>query len=306
MKTYLITGVTGFLGSKLAMSLLNSNCKVVGIGRSEKHPDILECSEHKHFQYIRGEISDSILAKLNNIEISGIFHLASQLPNKPYLNYEDYYRGNVSSTLHLIKYFKDKKIDFFTYTSTGSVFGKNKNDTIDESSVPEPTNYYGLTKYIAEKALEIESVNFQTNVIVIRFQSIFGKGDRYGIVSSLYKQFKRNEDVELYSKGNVFRNLISVEDAIEILESIVQRHKDLSKFELFHAGGKNSIKTLDIALLIKKNLQSNSNIVLSDKKSIYDWDVFVNISKAQKKLNFQPHSIEEGINKYLNQLKIEV
>ena len=306
METYLITGVTGFLGSKLAIQLLNNNHKVIGISRSENHSNILECFSHKNFQYIKGEISDSTLEKLNGVEIKGVFHLASQQPNRSDLTYEDYYVGNVLSTLHLIKYFKEKKIDFFIYTSTISVFGKNKNGSIDEDSIPEPINFYGLTKYLAEKILAIESVNWSTPIVVVRLQSIYGKGDGYGIINTFYKQFKNNEDIELYSKGNIFRNLILVEDVIEILKSIIEKHKYLNKFELFHAASKNSLKTLDIALLIKEFLQSSSTITLSDKKYIYDWDVFVNISKAQKKLNFQPHSLEGGINKYLKQLEIEV
>jgi UDP-glucose 4-epimerase len=304
--TFLINGVSGFVGSSLAMQLLKDNHRVIGIARRADFCNKEQLSESKNFSFIQGEISLELLKKLDDVNIKGVYHLASQQPGNPNLQYADFYKGNVSTTLNLLQYFKQKPIDFFCYTSTISVFGKNKKKTINEDEIPEPVNNYGLTKYISEKILEIEAVNFPGKVLVVRLQSVFGKNDGYGIVNTFYKQFKNNENVELFSNGEIYRNLILLEDSVDILARVINNYHSLGKYEIFQAASNNSLKTSEIASIIKKYLNSESEIVPLDKKYIYDWDIFVDISKAKERLGFEPKSLESAILYCLKQYENEL
>lgn len=301
MKIYLITGVAGFLGSRLANDLLSAGHKVIGIGRSEKLERLTEILLNENFTYLKGSISVQLLSQLEGITFSGIFHLASQQPSSSQVDYQTYYQSNVETTRILIEFFKHRTLDFFIYASTVSVFGKKRDNVIDENSIPEPTNYYSLTKYMSENILRIESEKLKCKVIVIRFQSIFGKDDGYGIVHTFYTKLKKNEDVELFSKGMISRNLIHIDDAVQIMLKCAEKYSTMENFELFNAASIKSVKTYDIASLIKKIILSNSNIICSDKKYIFDWDVFVNISKAKAKLDFLPASMEDRICQYIKQ-----
>jgi nucleoside-diphosphate-sugar epimerase len=306
MDTFLITGVSGFVGSSLAIQLLKDNHCVIGIARRADFCNKEQLSESKNFSFIQGEISLELLKKLDDVNIKGVYHLASQQPGNPNLQYADFYKGNVLTTLNLIQYFKQKPIDFFCYTSTISVFGKNKKKTINESEIPEPVNNYGLTKYISEKILEIGSVNFPGKVLIVRLQSVFGKNDGYGVVNTFYKQFKNNENVELFSKGEIYRNLIQLEDSVDILVRVINNYNSLDKYEIFQAASSNSLRTSEIASIIKKYLNSESEIVPLDKKYIYDWDIFVDISKAKERLGFEPRSLESAILYCLKQYENEL
>jgi nucleoside-diphosphate-sugar epimerase len=302
-QTFLITGVTGFLGSALANKLLQNGYKVVGIGRSE---DTKGLEKHHNFRYFRGEISSDNLSKLNDYNLNGIFHLASLQPSKSDYTYDDYHKNNVLSTTILINYFKNKPLSFFVYTSTISVFGEKKFEPIDENSFPQPTNFYGLTKYISEKILSIESNEMNTKVVILRLQSIFGKNDGYGIIHTFYDRFKKNLDVELYSNGIIHRNLISLSDTLEVLKSIIDKHSQLNKFEIFHVASSNSLRTLDIAKIIKDYLSSKSKIICLEKKYIYDWDIHINLFKLNKVLNFYPKSLQDSIILYLKEKSNEL
>ena len=306
MDTFLITGVSGFVGSSLAIQLLKDNHCVIGIARRADFCNKEQLSESKNFSFIQGEISLELLKKLDDVNIKGVYHLASQQPGNPNLQYADFYKGNVLTTLNLLQYFKQKPIDFFCYTSTISVFGKNKKRTINESEIPEPGNNYGLTKYISEKILEIEAVNFPGKFLVVRLQSVFGKNDGYGIVNTYYKQFKNNENVELVSNGEIYRNLILLEDSVDILARVINNYQSLNKYEIFQAASNNSLRTREIASIIKKYLNSESEIVPLDKKYIYDWDIFVDISKAKERLGFEPRSLESAILYCLKQYENEL
>ena len=304
MKYFLITGVNGFIGRKLALSLLKKGHKVIGIGRAEV--SCLAEIKVENFIYLQGDLSAFMLKKLDHLAICGLYHLASLQPGKPDLTYDNFYQSNVVTTLNLLNYFREKPLDFFLYTSTISVFGSRVNGIINESSIPRPSDNYGLTKLISEKVLEFESCKQNCKVIILRLQSVFGKNDGYGIINTFYEMLSVNSDIEIFSRGSIHRNLILVEDVLEILLIAISKHKILKDFEIFQVASNNSLKTIEIAEIIKRRLSSKGDLILSDKKFVFDWDVFVDVSKAKSLLNFNPNNLQDAIKIYIDQKKNEI
>ena len=301
MKTYLITGVNGYIGNDLALNLLREGNIVIGVGRLT-FPKLY--ISNKNFIYINADLTDlGFISKIDKFEFNGVFHLASQQPSNKNITYDDFYRSNVLSTIILLKYFNKKNLDFFLYTSTISVFGNNNNELIDENTKPNPINYYGLTKYIAESILQIESINFDSKLIICRLQSVFGKDDGYGIVYTFYEALKKNEDIEIFSNGTISRNLILLDDVIKALMTISKNFNNIKNFEIFNIASNNSMKTVEIASLIKQHLQSNSIINCVDKKYMFDWDIFVSNKKITNFFNIEFSSMEDAIISYLKQKK---
>ena len=301
MKTYLITGVNGYIGNNLALNLLGEGNIVIGVGRLEA-PKLN--SSNKNFIYINSDLTDiGFISKIDKFKFNGIFHLASQQPSNKIITYDDYYRSNVLSTIILLNYFNKKKIDFFLYTSTISIFGNNSNEVIDESTKPNPINYYGLTKYIAESILQIESINFDSKLIICRLQSVFGKDDGYGIVNTFYEALVKNECIEIYSNGTISRNLLLINDVVKVLITISKDFSKVENFEIFNIASSNSMKTVEIANFIKNHLQSNSKINCVEKKYMFDWDVFVSNKKVTNFFNIELSSMEDAIFSYLKQKK---
>jgi nucleoside-diphosphate-sugar epimerase len=297
LKTYLITGVNGYIGKDLALNLLREDNIVIGVGRLETPK--LHVS-NKNFIYLNLDLTDlDFISQIDKFEFNGVFHLASQQPSNKNITYDDFYRSNVLTTIILSNYFNKKKLDFFLYTSTVSVFGNN-NEIIYENTKPNPLNYYGLTKYIAESILQIESINFESKLIICRLQSVFGKDDGYGIVYTFYEALKKNEEIEIFSNGTISRNLILLDDVIKALVTISKNFNKVENFEIFNIASSNSMKTVEIASLIKHHLQSNSIINCVDKKYMFDWDVFVSNKKFTNYFNIELSSMEDAIFSYIN------
>jgi len=302
METILITGVSGFVGSFLTKFLLNKQFQVIGISRSEGFLDE-DVLNNKNFLFIKEDLKDLLVDKLKDKNIKVIFHLASKLPVGKQ-DYNLFYSSNVEPTLKVVEIAKKLKIQQIIYTSTLSVFGKARN-IFNENTIPEPSNYYGLTKYISEKILEIEAKKLDCQISCVRFPSIFGKNHLGGIVYTFYQLAKNDENIEVYSKGQRYRNLIYINNVIELLYQIYQKGEKLNNYEIFMAGSSNSLKIIDIANFIVKEINSHSKIIPVDKFPPSDFDVFIDISKAQKILNFQPMSIEEGLRKYIKDMENE-
>jgi nucleoside-diphosphate-sugar epimerase len=306
MKKYLVTGVTGFLGKKLANELLLSGHYVIGIGRKSSHQLPKELLENMSFSYFQLSLTNDDISVFDSIKIDGVYHLASRILSEDINDFKKINDDNVYATFNLLNYFKNRTLDFFVYTSTNSIFSNSLETPINEQTVPNPGNYYGLTKYFAEQLIFMESKKMNTKCIVFRFSSIFGKDDNFGLVNALTKSAKLNQKIELYSNYNKFRSLIPDIDVLTVLVSVTKKYKNLGPFELFEIGGSESLTTLEIVNLIKQELNSMSEIELSNKITQFDWDIFVDSSLAKHKLGFRPSPLKESIIFYLNQSKNEL
>ncbi|MDD3324216.1 MAG: NAD(P)-dependent oxidoreductase [Sulfurospirillaceae bacterium] len=299
MKVVLVFGATGFLGSNLIRYLLSKNLKVV-VYKHINLDNILNLGSDDLI------IIDSFDENLSQVyQIDTIYHLASKVFSE-FPEYKDFYETNVELTRKIINYAKFLKINQFVYISTGSIFSrKDPASVFDETTCPNPKNYYGLTKYIAEKLVEIEFEKTDIKTCIVRFPSIFGVNSRGGIVETFYTLAKENKPIEVYSNGQKLRNLIYVESAAEMLYLLYKNQENLSKNEIFMAGSEDSLKLIDVARLVVSLTNSGSVVVPVDKFPPSDFDVMIDTTKAQKILGFQPLKIQFGLKRYIKDMENE-
>ena len=303
MNFLLVTGATGFLGSLLVEKLLQDEHRVVGIGRRKKgflSDDVLN---NKNFIFVQADINGQLKHYLSKYKIDGIFHLASCQPSSKVLNYDDFYKGNVATTRQIIEFIKNRRIKFLVYTSTTSVNAKSTKKYLDENSFSYPTTYYSLTKYIAEKLLEIELASLGIKVIIIKYPSIFGKNHVNGLIHTYYKILKSGKDLKIFNNGNIYRSFIYEKDAVQILINAASNIDRLKKFDLFFAGSKDSIKLIKLAEILKRLLGSESRLLVSSKKTSIKENILIDITKAQKILHFDPMTVERGLKKYIAEVE---
>ncbi|MBN1914128.1 MAG: NAD(P)-dependent oxidoreductase [Candidatus Omnitrophica bacterium] len=309
MPNLLITGVTGFLGSVLAERLLGSGFKVIGVDRREKGFLSPRVFGHKDFSFFKVDINRKgrLSACLRQNKIKAIFHLASRQPSSREISYEDYYNGNVLSAFNVARAAGENRVELLVFTSTVSVYGSLPGGgAIDIGTHPEPLNYYGLSKYMAEKILEIGLNGTQAKLAIVRFSSLYGKNHLGGLVHTFYQSAIRNEPINVFSMGRRYKNLLHVYDAGAILERIFKNRRKLSRRELFLAGSRNSLKMKDIALLLKGLTGSQSPVILDSRGAPYDHDILLDISRAKRVLGFKPMSIEEGLRLYVKEMRNEI
>jgi len=299
MKTVLVFGGTGFLGHVLVQYLLSKNLKVIVY----KHKSYGYLSETKDDNLIFIDSFDSEVL-LNNV-VDVVYHLASRqtLGNPTYI---EFYQNNVELTKRIIDLIKNLNITHFIYVSTTTVFSKKDNDNIlNEKTCPNPKNHYGLTKYIAEKLVEMELEKTNVKTSIIRFPSIFGVNSGGGIVETFYTLAKENKPIEVFSNGQRLRNLIYVNSAVEILYLVYKNRENLAQNEIFMAGSEDSLTLVEIAKLVIDFIKSSSVVILVDKFTPSDFDVIIDTTKAQKMLSFKPLKIEDGLRKYIKDMENE-
>ena len=291
----LVLGGTGVIGSELVKHLIFQKKKVyVFIHQNKGFLDNLD-DENLCF------INKLDVSEMKSNRISIIYDLASSIKTN---DFSGYIESNIIFTKDVIEIAKELQIEQFIYTSTGSIFSRvNKENVFDENSTPTPQSYYGLTKFFSEKMLEIEFSSSNIQVSVVRFPSVFGGNSEQSIVDVFYDSAINNQNIEVYSEGERYRNLLHISSAVEFLILLTENRDILNPYEIFMLGSNDSMKMADISNLIIQLTGSSSKTILVNKYPPSDFDVFINITKAEKTLGFKTYSIKEGIMKYIKERK---
>jgi UDP-glucuronate 4-epimerase len=155
MKTYLITGCAGFIGSHVCEKLLNQGVKVVGIDNFDDYYDLSikkrnlsSFTAHPDFSFYEMDITDS--ASWNNIDekVDVVIHLAAKVGVRPSIDDAyGYLQTNVYGTQNLLDWMVKNQLKKIVFASSSSVYGNNKKIPFhEEDSVDFPIYPYAYTK----------------------------------------------------------------------------------------------------------------------------------------------------------------
>lgn len=172
MKKILITGATGFLGSRLVeiMSTIKG-LEILATGRILKTQNI---SKKSNLKYILGNLEDTKFVDSLVKGVDTIIHtaaLSSQMGNP-----KDFQRANVEATKHLLKAAKANKIKKFIFISSPSVYFRFKHqlELKESDTLPKPVNSYAYSKREAEKLVQSSKIPY----IILRPRALIGRGDK--------------------------------------------------------------------------------------------------------------------------------
>ena len=285
MKRILITGATGFIGNSLVERLIKMGYEVIPVGRTLKPWS----SDFIKKNLIKLDLTSNNLPDFGEIDCACL--LGSIQPFKEN-KWDKYYGVNAKQVFH----FLNKKIDQLIYISTTTVNAVN--------GVPNPLNYYGLSKALGERLLHINKDHFEQSS-VLRFPSVMGVNHHGGIINDLKVWAEIDEEIILYDGGRKLRNIVHVNDAVSAIIRIIETIKKLSQYEVFEVGSKHSISLKEISESLIHFMGKDTKITLSDKSS-NSKDIFVDNSNAISKLGYTPKTIEDGIKQYLKECNNEL
>lgn len=288
MQTILITGHTGFIGSKLTHHLESNGYRVIGISNNKKKSNLKQ---------IRKDITKLSPSDIKD-DISHVFHLAA-LTDVDYCqkNPQKCFEINVMGTQRILEIAKKKQAKFI-FLSSSHVFGKPKKIPIKEDDPKKPLSVYGGSKLSGEILCEIYSKNFRMDVTIVRLFSVFGMKDKGNdVISKIIYQLKHENTVKL---GNTFpkRDFIHVDDVITALSVVM---KKTNGFNSYNIGTGTSHSILQICNLLAK--LCHKKILVQSVKGISRNNDIKNIladSSKIEKLGWKPKiSLNDGLKNLL-------
>lgn len=225
MKKILITGANGFVGSHLVDYLLGKNYQIVATVR--KLDPSLDL-ESKNIHWVEtGEISPQTdwANILKGIEV--IVHLAQRahVMNENAANPEEIFkRINVDSLQQLATQATKAGVKKFIFLSSIKVNGEfTREKPFNENDIPNPTDFYGISKLDAEKLLLDLAEKLSMRVVIIRPPLVYGKGVP-GNFKSLVRLLKKGIFIPFGSIYNK-RSLVGVTNLCDFVESCILNPK---------------------------------------------------------------------------------
>jgi len=169
----LVTGGTGFTGSRLVEYLIDKGHNVTALDNQKGL--LYDYLIKKGANIILGSVTDREMVKKSLDGVEGVFHLAAAFRqiNVPKKTYWDV---NVEGTRILCEEAIKKPLKKFVYCSTQGVHGDIKNPPGSENSPIVPVDYYQYTKYESEKVVK-EFAAKGLKSVIIRPTAIYGPGD---------------------------------------------------------------------------------------------------------------------------------
>lgn len=206
----LVTGATGFIGSRLALRAHQLGIDVLATGRAELH---VEAERLRELQSAGVRVEVGMLQDLALVDrlLQGrdtVIHLAAaqheaEMP-------EAYFRTvNVDVVRTLLAACRDHDVRRFVYGSTIGVYGDASDSLLDEDSPVRPENVYTRTKLEAESLLRAFGSHLQT--CIVRIAETYGPSDRR--LLKLFRSIARGHFFMIGS-GNNRRQCIHVDDLV--------------------------------------------------------------------------------------------
>ena len=260
MKTVLVTGVAGFIGSKVADELINQGYRVVGVdnlstGRIEVVPSGVIFIEKDTF-------SLDLIDEISRYEIEAIFHIAGQSSAEvSYKNPVYDMKSNVESTLLLLNFCVEKNIQHFIFASSATVYGEQESPLLlTEDIRPEPVSFYAIGKLASERYLKLYSKEYGITTTALRLFNVYGPGQNLenldqGMVSIFLAQALRNKRVLVKGDSNRFRDFVFIDDVVKIFVETLGLKKGSNNIFNVCTGVKTTV--LEVIDNIKLNIGEN-------------------------------------------------
>ena len=334
MKTYLITGASGFIGSHLVTKLLSEGNKVINVDNFNDYYDIkinnvleslgmekdisLELNklkekiekETKNYTLeivdIRDKSEIARVFKENKIDV--VVHLAAMAGVRPSIQdpllYEEV---NVRGTMNILELMKKNNIRKFICASSSSVYGNNlKVPFSEEDNVDRTISPYAATKKSCEVLAYTYFYLYNIDTIILRFFTVYGPRQRPDLaIHKFTKMILNGDKIPFYGDGSTQRDYTYIEDIIDgIIKAIIFIEKNSKTYEIFNLGESETISLKRMVETIEKELGIKA---ILDIQPMQEGDVnktFADISKAKEMLKYNPKiRFDEGIKKFIKWYK---
>jgi UDP-glucuronate 4-epimerase len=231
----LVTGAAGFIGSHVALKLLERGEHVVGFDNLNDYYDVAlkrarleRLAENSHFRFIQGDVADiTATARLFDGEnITRVVHLAAQAGVRYSLtNPHAYIQSNLVGFTNILEGCRHRKVEHLVYASSSSVYGGNQKLPFSEhDSVDHPVSLYAATKKANELMAHTYSHLFRLPTTGLRFFTVYGPWGRPDMALFLFtKAILEGRTIEVFNNGKMRRDFTYIDDIVEGVIRVLDR-----------------------------------------------------------------------------------
>lgn len=228
-KTWLVTGVAGFIGSNLLETLLRLDQRVVGLDNFatghqrnlDEVQQLVSPEQWARFRFIEGDIRNLDDCRIACKGVDYVLHQAA-LGSVP-RSLKDPITSNATNVdgfLNMLVAARDAEVKSFVYAASSSTYGDHPGLPKVEDVIGKPLSPYAVTKYVNELYADVFARSYGFTTIGLRYFNVFGKrqdpnGAYAAVIPKWTAAMIAGEDVFINGDGETSRDFCFVDNAVQ-------------------------------------------------------------------------------------------
>ena len=329
MKTILVTGAAGFIGSNLVKAIYKqlTGAQVVGIDNMNDYYDVrlkeerlAQLQQLPGFTFIKGNIADKALIEdtFQQWKPQIVVNLAAQAGVRYSITNPDaYIEANLIGFYNILEACRHHEVEHLVYASSSSVYGSNKKVPYStDDKVDNPVSLYAATKKSNELMAHAYSKLYNIPSTGLRFFTVYGPAGRpdmayFGFTNKLVK----GEKIQIFNYGHCKRDFTYVDDIVEGVIRVMMKAPEkkagedglpIPPYAVYNIGNSNPENLLDFVQILQEELIA-AKVLPTD----YDFEAhkelvpmqagdvpvtFADTSALEKKFGFRPSTpLRDGL-----------
>ncbi len=300
MKTFLVTGGAGFIGSNYIRYVLQKykDVRIINLDKltyAGNLDNLRDLENDPRYRFIKGDICDEELVNRLMPEVNVAVNFAAESHvDRSIGRPEDFIKTDIFGAFALLEAARKNHIQRFIQISTDEVYGSIENGSFKETDALMPSSPYSASKTGADRLAYSYFVTYHLPVQITRCSNNFGP---YHYPEKLIPLFvtnaMENKKLPIYGDGQNVRDWIYVIDHCDAIDYVYQ-HGEIG--EVYNIGGGNEYTNLEITEYILKKLEKPKRLMsfVPDRKG-HDRRYSLDSSKLLD-LGWKPkHDFEEAL-----------
>ncbi|UCD92583.1 MAG: dTDP-glucose 4,6-dehydratase [Methanobacteriota archaeon] len=295
MKSVLVTGGAGFIGSNFVHHLLEKHDYSVTIldkltyaGNMDNLKDVIE---DERVTFVKGDVCDPAAVGDCVREADCVVHFAAETHvDRSILDAGVFVQTDVFGTFVMLEAARKRGISKFLHISTDEVYGEAGAGPSKETDPLMPKSPYAASKAGADRLAYSYYVTYGVPVVITRCTNNYGPYQHPEKLIPLFvTNAMKDKELPVYGTGENTRDWINVRDHCEVLDTLM--HKDGLEGEVFNVGSGVEKSVLDIAGSILAELDKPESLLkhVEDRKGHVVRHA-VSTSKIRERLGWEPRS----------------
>jgi len=316
-KTWLITGVAGFIGSNLLETLLKLDQTVVGLDNfatGHQHnldevQGLVTEQQWQRFKFIEGDIRN--LDDCNKA-VSGVDYVLHQAAlgsvprsiNDPITTNQ----ANINGFLNMLMVSKDEEVKSFTYAASSSTYGDHPALPKQEDVIGNPLSPYAVTKYVNELYASVFSRTYNFHSTGLRYFNVFGprqdpNGAYAAVIPKWTEAIYQGESIYINGDGETSRDFCFIENAVKA-NILSAASVSFESSKVFNVACNNSTTLMELFSHLKESMADqgvsyNIKPVFSDFRQGDVRHSLASLSEAEQQLGYcDVVHVKEGLSRW--------
>jgi UDP-glucuronate 4-epimerase len=324
----LITGVAGFIGSALALRLLDRGDTVYGIDNLNdyysvalKEARLARCRTQRNFTFEKLDIADRDgMARLfREHRFDAVMNLAAQAGVRYSLvNPNAYIEANLMGFANILEGCRHSGVGHLVFASSSSVYGANTKQPFSEhDNVDHPVSLYAASKKANELMAHSYAHLFGLHATGLRFFTVYGPWGRPDMALFLFtKGILEGTPIKVFNHGKMVRDFTYIDDIVEGVVRVIDRPPQgnpgwsgenpdpatsYAPYRIFNIGNNRPVELMRYIHVLEECLRKKAII---EMLPMQDGDVpstVADVSELEAATGFRPRtSVEDGIASFVS------